>query len=158
MSELSCQQSKYWLLITAFASLDEATECFVVFKFYWFSQLPIIIGIVSFGSSQKIWRKTFYKSLIILAIPRKLTWPGIHDRTLTMKQVQPHLGLGCYLCRIIVVRCNLSEVQNTSIGRVLLKTLSIQPKFITGSVYKWELTQNLNDEVIWEFIFTIKMK
>ena len=45
MFEPSCQQSKNWLLLTAFVTtiaapkvvLDEATEYFVVFNFYWFS-------------------------------------------------------------------------------------------------------------------------
>jgi hypothetical protein len=32
--------------------LDEATECFVVFKFYWFSLVRQLTD--SFGSSQKI--------------------------------------------------------------------------------------------------------
>jgi len=45
MSEPSCQQSKNWLLLTAFVSLDEATEYFVVFNFYWFSlDLLFLLG------------------------------------------------------------------------------------------------------------------
>ena len=43
--EPSCQQSKNWLLLTAFVSLDEAAKCFVVFKFYWFSlDLLFLLG------------------------------------------------------------------------------------------------------------------
>jgi len=45
MFELSCQQSKNWLLLTAFVSLGEATDFFVVFKFYWFSlDLLFLLG------------------------------------------------------------------------------------------------------------------
>ena len=45
MFELSCQQSKNWLLLKAFVSLGEAAKCFVVFKFYWFSlDLLFLLG------------------------------------------------------------------------------------------------------------------
>jgi len=46
-------------------SLDEATEYFVVFKFYWFSLdllASLLLRGVSFGSSQKKGEKTFLQS------------------------------------------------------------------------------------------------
>ena len=69
MFEPSCQQSKNWLLLTAFVSLDEATECFVVLKFYWFSLVRQLTD--SFGSSQKIGETTFLQSHDYYGCPHK---------------------------------------------------------------------------------------
>jgi len=49
--------------------LDEATECFVVLKFYWFSLVRQLTD--SFGSSQKIGETTFLQSHDYYGCPHK---------------------------------------------------------------------------------------
>ena len=53
-------------------SLDEAMECFVVFKFYWFSLVPISIGICFFWVKPKDIRKNFFKLHYLLLSPQVL--------------------------------------------------------------------------------------